>query len=693
MTTAYRGPLTKFAAAIEHNPASFAKALLGAYVRKDAGRKRLDALLQEAEEAYTNRLPIISDRAYDALHEFLTNAAEPPIVDKPEKIQKVAKRVGAPVPANDTRKVTIPHWMGSMDKVKDGRGLAAWQREFPGDCIVSDKLDGVSALVVVQPDKTMRMFSRGDGRIGQDITGLVPILGMGGFSSKALEPGTAVRGELIVTRSDFANSLSGRMANARNAVAGLVNSKKPDLDTATVVGFVAYELVKPNGLAIGQQLSKLKSMGFTTVWHQKLKKGFSSDELRGILLKRKQDSPFEIDGLIVQHDQPGHIQESGGNPQYAFAFKSLDAQETSPAHVIEVEWNASKDGLLKPTVLFQPIRISGVTIQRATGFNAEFIEQNNIGPGAVIEVTRSGDVIPYILRVITPAPKGAQMPSDDWQWGATRKDAVLVSKGSREVQVKLLASFFKSLGTFGVAEKSIEKMYDAGYTTVKKVLNVKPEQLQHVEGFSITKASSTCEAVRQAVDKASCVQLMDASNAFGPGFGERKLKAVITGLGVNGMQLAAGNKDPTMNELLVIPGVQQKTAEGFVAGLKEFRRFLKEQGLSCSAVAVPPAPPVAKQGQTGFTGWVEGVMGKGKNVVFTGVRSQTLERLIESLGGVVKSSVSINTDVVVFADRRGKYEKAVELSDTRVQRGKTAIVLVAWPDVQARAEKVGFALK
>jgi NAD-dependent DNA ligase len=86
-------------------------------------------------------------------------------------------------------------------------------------------------------------------------------------------------------------------------------------------------------------------------------------------------------------------------------------------------------------------------------------------------------------------------------------------------------------------------------------------------------------------------------------------------------------------------------------------------------------------------------MGKGKNVVFTGVRSQALERLIESLGGVVKSSVSINTDVVVFADRRGKYEKAVELSDTRVQRGKAAIALVPWPDVQVRAEKAGFALK
>lgn len=697
-TQQFRGTLAKLAPRISASPATFVAELLAAYKRRGAGVARLQTLLDEADNSYhLSDKPLLSDAAYDVLRDAVQAAA--PI--KPNK-----PRVGAPLPKGAPRKVTLPHWMGSMDKLRDEKAVSAWQARHAGACIVSDKLDGVSALLVT--DNTgMRLFSRGDGSVGQDISSLLPMLSKGSVPPPVRIPkGTVVRGELIISRSDFSAKLADRLANARNAVSGIVNATRdPDVRTASVTHFVAYELVEPAGLAPSLQLKKLASMGFEVVWHSRLPAGFGAKQLHDVLMQRKAQSPFEIDGIIVGHDAAGHVPTRGSNPDYAFAFKSAAVLEVARAKVVAVEWNASKDGLLKPTVVFEPVRLAGVTIQRATGHNAQYVQQNGIGPGAQVDIVRSGDVIPYIVAVPRPAPGGPQMPDQQWRWDArSTKDAALMDVStSRDVRIKQLAGFFKKLGARGVADKTVERLYDAGYDSVRKVLDAQPSGFASIDGFEAAKAQATSDAVRSAVARAGCVELMEASNSFGAGFGERKLRAIVNGLGVVDNVVVLLSKPPSIEALVALPGVQKKTAEAFLAGLQAFATFAAEQGLACTPVkkpkqlAVPAAAAAAaaKQGPAAAASsrewdtWIKSTFGDGRSIVFTGVRSAAMQNIIEAVGGIVKTSVSANTDVLLYADMRGKYEKAVSMTTDRERKGKLPVVLVPWADVLARAAKAG----
>jgi DNA ligase (NAD+) len=155
------------------------------------------------------------------------------------------------------------------------------------------------------------------------------------------------------------------------------------------------------------------------------------------LVEFKQDSPYEIDGIIVQADIK-YTRNTSGNPDYAFAFKILS--EVAETTVINVEWNISKWGALKPRVEIEPVELAGVLITYATGFNAKFIKDNEIGPGSRILITRSGDVIPYILKILTRTE--ADMPTIEYVWNETGVD--IISENPDEMCIKRMLSFFLS---------------------------------------------------------------------------------------------------------------------------------------------------------------------------------------------------------------------------------------------------------
>jgi NAD-dependent DNA ligase len=137
----------------------------------------------------------------------------------------------------------------------------------------------------------------------------------------------------------------------------------------------------------------------------------TNETLSETLQEWRKSSPYEIDGIIVSDDRV--YPRMSGNPDHSFAFKMVLSDQVAETHVVDVIWTASKDGYLKPRVQVMPVRVGGVTIQYATGFNAEFIEKNKIGVGAVIQIIRSGDVIPYIQSVTTPRrhPRCPQRPT------------------------------------------------------------------------------------------------------------------------------------------------------------------------------------------------------------------------------------------------------------------------------------------
>ena len=617
------------------------------------------ALLRAASDAYYNtRKALLTDLEFDALEAD---------VQRRDPAALAALPVGA---AARNHKATLPEYMGSLDKIRDDdKAVRRWLAKFAEapQYVLSDKLDGNSALLAVAAGGQRRLYSRGDGVTGQDISWLLAhVRGV----PAALPEGTVVRGELLFSKAAW-SGLKAKGANARNTAAGIIHSSRnPDLPAARQLEFVAYELIREQPPSPSAGLRALAQAGFTVVPHRVVAAAaVTEDALRRFLLARRAEGPYEVDGVVVTHDAH-HARPVGENPKHAFAFKSLATHEDAEVTVTGVEWNVSKDGLLKPTVVFAPVALGGARIGRATGFNAAFIRDAGIGVGARITVMRSGDVIPHIKAVVQRAARVA-LP-EGARWNGSGVD--LVQQGdSEELAFKRLEHFATSLKMKGVAGGLLRRMWDAEGVPVRSIpdlLNVTKPQLLAMDGIQSATAEAVLAEVRRIVKGVPCAELMAASNAFGHGFGTRKLTAVLKAL--PDVQRAEG-RVPDAAAVAAVDGVGPKTAQAFLSGLAAFRAFLRETNLSCSL------PKPTRQG-LGEQGLDEPAALAGMVVVFTGVRDAALEARIEAAGGRVATGVSKQTTLVVAKDpaaATGKVAKARALG-------------VRVVDLAAFAREVGF---
>jgi DNA ligase (NAD+) len=526
-------------------------------------------LIQFANYNYfTLGKPVFSDDLFDVVknHMKTLNSRHP-----------ILKHVGAIISDSDDRKEKLPYWMGSMDKIKsDSSSLASFITKHPGEFVVSDKLDGNSALFYFNQGKA-KLFTRGDGLHGQNISHIIPFInGIPNLKSLDQTKELAVRGELIISKASF-EQIKHKGANARNMVAGFANSKIPDLDIAKRVNFVAYSVYHPQ-MELSDQLEYSQKIGFYTVFSKILEESeVSFQNLSEILLDRRANSEYDVDGLVVSQDIK-HQLVSGRNPSYAFAFKNLLTQETAEVVVSNVEWNISKHGYIKPVVEFEGVKLSGVVIKRATGFNADYIKSNVIGPGSRIMITRSGEVIPYILKVLGAAPSGVpQMPMDTkYIWTESKKDImVLDNSESKEVKFKRLENFFTKIDVKGVGPATVRAFFDAGYTDVVQFVHLTQAHVDSIAG--LRNKVVVLKNIQETMKKIDCVTLMEASNAFGHGIGGRKLKIIIDAI----PRVMSSSYLPTMNELVQIDGVSDITATKFIEGLKEYRSFMATTKIVC----------------------------------------------------------------------------------------------------------------
>jgi hypothetical protein len=222
----------------------------------------------------------------------------------------------------------------------------------------------------------------------------------------------AVRGELIISKDNW-ELVKEHGSNARNLVAGLINSKILKKDLLRYIDFVVYEVI--------DEKNSLKKLKFNVVKHTEVS-DLSIDSLYDLYKKWKDESNYEIDGLIIRHNE-NYKRKEGENPKYSFAFKSLNMHKEVEVIVSDIEWNISKDKYLKPIVKFNEISLNGVKIKQATGFNADFILKNKIGIGSRIIIIRSGDVIPHIKEVLSPATNNKPlMPDVPYIWN--KKDII-----------------------------------------------------------------------------------------------------------------------------------------------------------------------------------------------------------------------------------------------------------------------------
>ena len=317
-------------------------------------------------------------------------------------------------------KVNLPYPMGSMDKIKpDTNALSSWTSKYSGPYVLSCKLDGVSGLYTTE-GKEPKLYTRGDGKVGQNISHIIPFLRL----PKA--KGITIRGEFIIPKALFDTKYKEKFANPRNMVAGIINQKTIN-EAIKDLHFVAYEVMKPE-LKPSEQMAFLSTLNVEIVLY-KVEAKITNELLSKTLLEWRHNYPYEIDGIIVTNDKL--YERKPGNPEHSFAFKMVLSDQVAEAKVVDVIWAASKDGYLKPRVQIEPINLGGVRIEYATGFNGAFIKDNKIGVGATIELIRSGDVIPYIRKVIVPADK-AKMPAVPHKWNDTHVDIMLEDLDSDE---------------------------------------------------------------------------------------------------------------------------------------------------------------------------------------------------------------------------------------------------------------------
>ena len=170
--------------------------------------------------------------------------------------------------------------------------------------------------------------------------------------------------------------------------------------------------------------------------------------LGNLLVKRRKESNFEIDGIVVI-DSSKPYKNSKKNPKYGFAYKTVLTDQIAEVKVLDVLWDISMDGYLKPRLLVETVRLVGVDINYVTAFNAKFVEDNKLAPGSIIKLVRSGDVIPHILEVIKESPTGkAKMPDIPYKWNKSKVDIIIKNKKGKygnDIKIKLFNHFFKTL--------------------------------------------------------------------------------------------------------------------------------------------------------------------------------------------------------------------------------------------------------
>jgi DNA 3'-phosphatase len=618
------------------------------------------AFLIKADDAFFNDDDdLIHDDIYDIIKDHIR---------KKYPKDKYFKRVGADV----KNKVVLPYYMGSQNKIKDSQDeITKYQAKYnKGSYRISDKLDGVSCMIVYTPDK-IKMYTRGNGTEGQDITHLLDYINeihspynasdiqIYGLNNKEI----AVRGELIISKDNWeALGVAGKQgANPRNTVAGAINSDILNKDILSKIDFVAYALVYPK-LIDGQQ--KLAEMGFK-VANSVTTDTLNLESLSSILEKRRAEGEYVIDGIVIEDVSQYYEIEKGKNPEYSFAFKSIHTLEQVEVIVSKVEWNVSKDLYMKPIVMFNEIDLDGVKIKQATGFNAAYIAKNVVGPGSRIIIIRSGNVIPHIQSVLTPSANGKpSIPGKegvDYKWNDTHVDILMIVKEgdkNRDYDIKNLMYFMKTANIENMGQGNITKIYDAGFSDIKQIANISKEDLLKIDGFKEKTATNIINALAE-IKNIECLILMDASNMMGRGFSYKKIK-LITDKFPYILEHDKKSREMTArltaSDLLGVEGIAEISAKLFLDNLPKFYDFYDNLGIKCKS------PQKADKGSSTPTMIDANILDK--SFVFTGFRDKAIEAYIVRMGGSIKTTISKNTDYLVVADindNSSKVEKARSL--------------------------------
>ena len=572
-------------------------------------------LLREASRAYYNGGKLkMDDETYDGLIEHLkTLDPENPYFEE----------VGAPVSEGA---VKLPYPMPSLDKMKPGEAQLTRFLNTDKVYVLSEKLDGLSALWI---PATKKLYLRGNGIQGQDVSHLVP-LGIQGLKiPKDIDAATAIRGELILPRSE-GESL------ARSWVNGQIHQKSPSATEIMRIHFVAYELLGKKSTR-SEQFIWLKTTGFEVPWYSVMSRP-TVETLEHALIKLRVGSVYgigslyDIDGVVVGLNVVPKAESTATkakNPKDCVAFKMPLADQSAETRVREVIWAPSAQGYLIPRLRFDPVLIGSATIEFCTGHNARAILAGMLGPGAKVVIRRSGDVIPKLDKVLVPASTASFPPKETWEWDGSPETAVhikVVGRSDSMVSAKL-HYFLKTLEIPGAGPATATALVEAGITGPAALWGAPVETLAKVLGPKTGAALHT--NIRTALASATELILMHASSTMPRGVGDTKLTSLFQ-----------AEADPRKWATSMEPPAGW-TKDSFHAFLQELATYVTWRKKELHWIpypilnASPPPPPRPTGGET---------------ICMTGFRDKELEAKAMARGHNFTSTFTSRVTILLIPD-------------------------------------------
>ena len=628
--------------------------------------KELVSILNKAGKSYYSEgVEIMSNFEYDKLYDELV------------KLEEKTKIVLSDSPTVNVGYETLSELpkerhespMLSLDKTKDREVLRDWLKDQTG--LLSWKLDGLTIVLTYEDGRLSKAVTRGNGEIGEIITNNAKV-----FKNVPVtipyKGKLVLRGEAIITYSDFNRineelpEMDAKYKNPRNLCSGSVRQLNNKITKERNVNFFAFALVSAEDVDFKNsrkcQFEWLKSQGFDVVEYKVVDKDNIIDTI-GWFERAISDNDFPSDGLVIIYDDIAYGESLGRTakfPRNAMAFKWTD--ETADTVLRQIEWSASRTGLINPVAIFDPVELEGTKVSRASVHNISIMEGLKLGIGDDIRVFKANMIIPQIAQNLTESGN-IVIPDVCPVCGQPTRiceinDVKTLYCDNPECQAKHVKSFAllvsrDALNIDGLSEATLEKFIQKGFLKKRgdifRISRYKDE-ITAMEGFGEKSYNNLIEALEKAKDT--------------------DLVRVIYGLGIDNVGLSTArlivnklNNDPeavlkaTADELTDIDGIGEVIAEAFVEYFKnedkkdEYLDILSEVNIK-----------EAENAQT-----TEELAGK--TFVITGnvnhfANRNELKALIESMGGKVTGSVTGNTSYLINNDSTSqstKNKKAAKL--------------------------------
>lgn len=631
-----------------------------------------EKLNENARLYYTLDASTMSDYEYDRLYRRLQEleAAHPEEITPDSPTQRVGDAV-----LNDFAEVRHPVPLESLEDVFDGDEVKGFLSKVletlpRAEYSVEPKVDGLSVALEYRDGRFYQGATRGDGRVGEDVTGNLRTVRSIPKNLPEKLPRLIVRGEVYMARSVFDRineelELEGKplMANPRNAAAGSLRQKDPKVCAKRQLDIAVFNLQLVEGRSFAthsETLDYLREQGFLVIPHTVLRDSEKILEQIQKLGDNRMDFPYDIDGAVVKLNNLSDRSILGSTakcPKWAVAYKYPPEQKES--RVADIVVQVGRTGVLTPKAVLEPVRLAGTTVTNATLHNQDYITEKDIRIGDTVVVQKAGEIIPEIVSVVKEKrPEGTKpyhLPDKCPVCGAAvlrDPDGAAVRCTGAECPAQLLRNMIHfasrdAMDIDGVGPAVLQQLIESGLVTNPADLyDLRAEQLEGLDRMGKKSAQNAVDAIARSKEN----DLWRLIFALGiRQVGAKAAKILATHFGsMDGLRRA------TAEELTEIDDVGAVTADYITRWMQSDQAADLLARLQKAGVNMECHQELVDRRFAGMTFVLTGAL--------TRFTREEAGEMIELRGGKVSSSVSKKTTYVVAGENAGsKLKKAGEL--------------------------------